>query len=110
MPTKTHIRYWCRLCSIVPTPDFPDNEHQARRVRIFRSLVEDVDTTLTVDGERVVLLSEAIRPDEIPERGIWNITDPLSSGIHTVTLTLAFESDANSPPPCITYPNDAVVP
>lgn len=112
VPAETHIMYWCRLCPIVPTPDLPEHEHQARRARIFRSLVEDVDATLTVDGEHVGLLGEVIRPDGIAERGFWNITEPLSNGIHTITLTLTVESDsdANSPPPCITYPDNAVVP
>lgn len=112
VPAETHIMYWCRLCPIVPTSDLPDHEHQARRVRIFRSLVKDVDATLTVDGDHVSLLGEVIRPDEISERGFWNITEPLSTGIHTVTLTLSVdsESDANSPPSCITYPDNTVVP
>lgn len=112
VPAETHIMYWCRLCPIVPTPNLPDHEHQARRVQIFRSLVEDVDATLTVDGDHVALVGEIIRPDGNSERGFWNITEPISTGIHTVTLTLTFDSEsaATSPPPCITYPDNAVVP
>lgn len=110
VPAETHIMYWCRLCPIVPIPDLPDHEHQACRARIFRSLVDDVSAILTVDGEHVPLLDEIIRPDGVSEYGFWNITEPLSRGVHTAKITLAVEQDTDSPPPCVTYPDNAVVP
>jgi len=109
VPAETHIMYWCRLCPIVSTRDLPNHEHQARRARIFRSLVEDVSATLCVDGEHVPLLDEVIRPDGVSEYGFWNITEPLSNGVHTAAITLIVESGTEQPPSCITYSDNSAV-
>jgi|AntDeeMinimDraft_4_1070355.scaffolds.fasta_scaffold01094_3 hypothetical protein len=106
IPSDTHLLHWGIVwpTGSVRDSESPEHETDLQQYRHYNSLVEDVDAMLAVDGTRVGAVADVVRSDEDSGMGYWNITDPLSPGDHTTTLTLIFEpeSPTDTPPQCIT--------
>lgn len=114
VPSDTHLLHWCVLRPAVSNSASHSSarEHGARRSKILSALVEDVDSSLTVDSRAVGSVRDIVRSEEGSALCCWNITEPLSSGTHTATLTLSFESttDTDGPPACVAAPDGTALP